>query len=206
VATPAKLGPQLLQRDDPIIIIGASTGGPRAIQRILLDLPANLPASILIVQHMPPDFTRSLAQRLNETCALTVQEAREGDRLARGLALIAPGDFHLRFKSWRQITLDQGPRRHHVRPAVDVTMESAVEYHGTNVIGVVLTGMGSDGTEGARRIKATGGRIMAEHESTSVVYGMPASVVQAGLADQVTPLPEVAPTLLDLVKNGRAGI
>jgi two-component system chemotaxis response regulator CheB len=204
--TPPKQGPQLLQKRDPLIVIGASTGGPRALQQVLFNLPANLPAAILAVQHMPPNFTRSLAQRLNETCALTIQEAAEGDRLARGLVLLAPGDFHLRFKGPRQVTLDQGPRRLHVRPAVDVTMESAAEYHGSNLIGVVLTGMGTDGTDGARVIKAAGGLVIAEHESTSVVYGMPASVINAGLADKVVPLPKIAATLLDWIKNGRPGI
>ncbi len=202
----SRQGPQLLQRGDAIIVIGASTGGPRALQQVLSRLPANLPAAVLVVQHMPPGFTQSLAQRLNEICPLRVQEAAEGDRLARGLVLLAPGDFHLQFKGRRQVTLDQGPRRHHVRPAVDVTMESAAEYHGSQVIGVVLTGMGTDGTAGAHQIKAVGGQIIAEHESTSAVYGMPASVIKAGLADQVLPLPKIAPTLLKLVNHGRNGI
>jgi two-component system chemotaxis response regulator CheB len=206
VRTPTKPGLQLFQKGDPIVVIGASTGGPRALQRVISDLPANLPASVLIVQHMPPGFTRTLARRLHETSGLIVQEAADGDRLARGLVLLAPGDFHLRFKGARQVGLDKGPRRHHVRPAVDVTMESTVEYHGANVIGVVLTGMGEDGKEGARQIKAAGGRVIAEHESTSVVYGMPASVVNAGLADRVSPLSEIAPTLVELVNHERAGI
>jgi two-component system chemotaxis response regulator CheB len=203
VAPSTKQSSKLLQKEDPLIVIGASTGGPRALQRVLFDLPINLPAAILAVQHMPPQFTRSLAQRLNATCPLVVQEAAEGDRLARGLVLMAPGDFHLRLKTRRQVTLDQGPRRQHVRPAVDVTMESVVEYYGPNVIGVVLTGMGADGTDGARLIKAAGGKVIAEHESTSVVYGMPASVVRAGLADQVVPLPEVATTLMELINDGK---
>ncbi|MBN1993368.1 MAG: chemotaxis response regulator protein-glutamate methylesterase [Anaerolineae bacterium] len=206
IVTPTKRGPRPLQKGDALIVIGASTGGPRALQKILADLPGNLPASVLIVQHMPPGFTRSLAQRLNENSSLIVQEAADGDRLARGLALLAPGDFHLRFRGLRQVSLDQGPRCQHVRPAVDVTMESAVEYHGANVIGVVLTGMGQDGTAGAGRIKAAGGRIIAEHESTSVVYGMPASVVRAGWADLVVPLPNIASTLVKLVNHGRRGI
>ena len=204
--TPVKRGPRALQNGDTLIVIGASTGGPRALQKIFADLPGNLPATILIVQHMPPGFTRSLAQRLNENSAMVVQEAADGDRLARGLALLAPGDFHLYFKGIRQLGLNQGPRRHHVRPAVDVTMESAVEYHGRNVIGVVLTGMGQDGTDGAGQIKAAGGQVIAEHESTSVVYGMPGSVVRAGMADQVVPLPKIAKTLVKLVNHGKHGI
>ncbi len=199
VTLPVRRGLQPFKRGKPLVIIGTSTGGPRALQQVLSDLPANLPAAILVVQHMPPDFTRSLAQRLNETSSLIVQEAADGDRLARGLVLLAPGDFHLCLKGIRQVALDKGPSRNHVRPSVDVTMESAVEYHGANVIGVVMTGMGSDGTAGASQIKAKGGKVIAEHESTSVVYGMPGSVVKAGLADRVVPLPKIAATLMELI-------
>jgi len=184
-----------------LIVIGTSTGGPRALQQVLPRLPDNLPAAVVIVQHMPPTFTRSLAQRLNESSAFTVQEAASGDRLARGLALVAPGDFHLRFRGRKQVVLDQGPRRNHMRPAADVSMESAAEQHGAAVIGAVLTGMGTDGADGARCIKAAGGIVIAEHESTSVVYGMPRTVVEAGLADRVVPLPQVAPTLIELVQS-----
>jgi two-component system chemotaxis response regulator CheB len=197
----SKLGPSPFRKGDPVIVIGASTGGPRALRQVLSDLPADLPAAVAVVQHMPPAFTRSLAQRLNESSALTVQEAAPGDRLARGLVLMAPGDFHLRFEEYKQVTLDQGPRRNHMRPAADVSMESAATHHGSAVIGVVLTGMGSDGTEGARHIKGAGGRVVAEHESTSVVYGMPRQVVEAGLADIVVPLPKVALTLIELVNH-----
>lgn len=196
-----KPGPQPFQAGDNLIVIGTSTGGPRALQRLLSDLPANLPAAVVVVQHMPPGFTRSLAQRLNESSALTVQEAVDGDRLARGLVLLAPGDFHVRLKR-SHILLDNGPRRHYVRPAADVSMESAAQFHRANVIGVVLTGMGNDGTTGARHIKAAGGKIIAEHESTSVIYGMPASVVKAGLADQVVPLPEIGATLMEWIDKG----
>lgn len=188
-------------RGDPLVVIGASTGGPRALQQVLTMLPADFSAPIAIVQHMPAGFTRSLAQRLNEACSLTVQEAADGDRLARGLVLLAPGDYHLELLETKQVRLDHGPRRNHVRPSVDVTMETAAQHFGSAVIGVVLTGMGADGTEGAAKIKAVGGRIIAEHESTSVVYGMPRSVIEAGWADQVVPLPEVANMLVELVNN-----
>lgn len=201
VVAPAKLGPQLFQKGDALIVIGASAGGPRALQLILSELPANLPAAVAIVQHMPTGFTQSLAQRLNENCRLRVQEAAPGDRLARGLVLLAPGDFHLIFTETGQVKLDQGPRRHYVRPAADVTMESAAKLYGSAVIGVILTGMGKDGTEGAGYIKAAGGKVIAEHESTSIVYGMPESVVAAGLADRVAPLPEIAGTLLKWINK-----
>ncbi len=197
-----KRGPRPLQKEDTVVVIGTSTGGPRALQKILSDLPADLEAGFLIVQHMPPGFTRSLAQRLNQVSPLVIQEAADGDRLARGMALVAPGDYHLQFRRAKQLMLHQGPRRQHVRPAVDVTMESAVEYYGARVIGVILTGMGTDGTDGAVRIKAAGGRIIAEHESTSVVYGMPASVIRAGLVDRVVPLNKIASTIVELINHG----
>jgi two-component system chemotaxis response regulator CheB len=203
---PDKPGPRPCRATDPVIVIGASTGGPRALNRVLQDLQGDLPAAVVVVQHMPAGFTRSLAQRLNEICAIAVQEAAPGDRLACGLALIAPGDYHLRFEGRNQVALDQGPRRHHVRPAVDITMESAAKQHGARVVGAVLTGMGCDGTAGCRSIKDAGGRIVAEDESTSVVFGMPRSVIEAGLADHVVPVTEVGALLTRLVTNGNAGV
>jgi two-component system, chemotaxis family, protein-glutamate methylesterase/glutaminase len=199
--SPSKAGPQSFRNEDTLVVIGASTGGPRALQQLLSALPADLPAAILITQHMPAGFTRSLAQRLNEISSLRVQEAVSGDRLARGLVLLAPGDFHLTVTKSGQVRLDQSPRRHHVRPAADVTMESAAQHYGSAVIGMILTGMGTDGAEGAAQIKAAGGRVIAEHESSSVVYGMPRSVVEAGLADRVVPLSAMAPTLLNLIQQ-----
>lgn len=207
VRSPAmKLGPRPFRKGDPVVVIGASAGGPRTLQELLSGLPVDFPAALLIVQHMRAGFTATLAQRLNEKSSFTVVEATEGDRLGRGLALLAPGDMHLRLRDLKRVTLDQGPRRNHVRPAVDVTMEAAVEYHGSAVIGIVLTGMGEDGTDGARCIKKAGGRVIAEHESTSLVYGMPRSVIEAGLADFVVPLPGIAETLVELVKHGTVGV
>ncbi len=195
----AKLRPQPFRKGDPLVVIGASTGGPRALQQVLGGLPADLPAAVAVVQHMPAAFTPMLAQRLNLLTPLVVQEAANGDRLARGLALLAPGDFHMRLDGFRKIGLDKGPPRNFVRPAIDVTMESAAKKHGPKVIGVVLTGMGSDGTEGARRIRAAGGKMIAEDASTCVVYGMPRSVAEAGQVDRVVPLPDVARTLLEML-------
>jgi len=197
---PAKSAPGLFRRGDPVIVIGASTGGPRALQQVLSDLPSELAAAVTVVQHMPPGFTQSLAQRLNERSPLTVQEAASGMPLARGLVLLARGDYHLQFGSGDRVVLDQGPRRNHVRPSLDTTMQSAVEHYGSAVIGVVLTGMGCDGQAGAGLIKAAGGKVIAEHESTSVVYGMPRCVIEAGLADRIAPLPEIAAALAELVQ------
>jgi len=194
-----KLGPRKFHKGDPLIIIGASTGGPSAVREVLSSLPANLPAAVAVVQHMPAGFTRSLAERLNEQSPLNVQEVVDGDHLACGMALVAQGDFHMRLRACGRVKLDHGPRQNHVRPAVDVTMETAARLYGSDVIGVVLTGMGHDGRAGTREIKAAGGMVIVQDESTCVVYGMPRSVVEAGMADRVVPLQEVASTLVELV-------
>jgi len=181
----AKLGSQLFRQGDPLVVIGASTGRPRA--------------AVTVVQHMPAAFAPTLAQRLSQMSPLVVQEAANGDRLARGPALLAHGDFHMRFVGFRKIGLDQGPPCDFVRPAIDVTMESAARHHGRKVIGVALTGIGSDGTDGAGRFRAAGGRMIAEDASTWVVHGMPRSVTEAGQVDRVAPLPDVASTLVEML-------
>lgn len=191
---------QPLRRDDPIVVIGASAGGPRALRRVLADFPFDFPGALLVVQHMSAQFTAAMAARLNELSALTVQEATSGQALARGLALVAPGEFHLRVGAYGQVLLDSGQKVNGVRPAVDVTMESAAEVYGPFVVGVVLTGMGADGLAGARQIKAAGGRMIAEDESSCLIYGMPRGVVEAGLADRVVPLSGVVPAILELVR------
>ncbi|MGD8623797.1 MAG: chemotaxis response regulator protein-glutamate methylesterase [Anaerolineae bacterium] len=192
--------PRPFGKGDTVIVIGASTGGPRALQQVLSSLPADLPAAVTVIQHMPVGFTRSLAQRLNEGSPLTVREASPGDRLERGKVLLAPGNYHLVLGRNGTVKLDQGPPRNHVRPAVDVTMETAAEVYGQATIGVVLTGMGNDGTAGAARIKEAGGTVIAEDDSTSIVYGMPRSVSEAGLADYRLPLPKIAAMLAKLVE------
>jgi two-component system, chemotaxis family, protein-glutamate methylesterase/glutaminase len=196
-----KTAPTPLSRSDRILVIGASTGGPRALGEVVAALPADLAAAVVIVQHMPAGFTHSLAQRLNEDSALTVREAISGDHLKRGLALVAPGDWHLTLERGGRVALNQGPRRNQVRPSVDVAMESAAQVYSQQVVGVVLTGMGSDGRDGAREIKAAGGRMVAEDETTAVVYGMPRSVVDAGLADRVAPLGEIAGIIGEMVRQ-----
>jgi two-component system, chemotaxis family, protein-glutamate methylesterase/glutaminase len=202
-ASMAKTSRRPFRDGAPLIVIGASTGGPRALQWVLAELPGDLQAAIVVVQHMPAGFTQSLAQRLNEHSRLTVQEAASGQSLELGLALVAPGDHHLLIGHQGRVLLDQGPRRNHLRPAIDITMESAARRHGAAVIGVVLTGMGTDGTDGAAAIRAAGGRVIAEHESTSIIYGMPGSVVAAGLADRVEPIGGLASVLAEFVHHGR---
>jgi two-component system chemotaxis response regulator CheB len=181
-----------MQRTDRIVVIGSSTGGPRALNTVVPQLAADLPATFLIVQHMPVGFTRSLAERLDGVSKLAVKEAAPGDTLEVGRCLLAPGGYHMTLDTNGQIALNQNPPVHGVRPSVDVTMNSVVQRFGALTVGVVLTGMGSDGTNGASLIHASGGHIIAEDESTCVVWGMPRSVAEAGAADVIAPLTEVA--------------
>lgn len=196
---PAKAQLRPLTAGDPIIVVGSSTGGPGALRGLMADLPGNLGAAMLIVQHMPPGFTRSLAERLDEVSSWRVKEAEAGDKLQVGQALLAAGGSHLVCRSRGEVSLTKEPPVNNVRPSVDVTMHSLVEIYGGRVSGVILTGMGKDGAEGAIRIKAAGGRVIAEAESSCVVYGMPRSVVEAGAADIIAPLPDIARALQSML-------
>ena len=190
-----------LTASDPIVLIGTSTGGPRALNELIPMLPANLPAAVVIVQHMPAGFTRSLAERLNQVSPLYVKEAEPGDTLAVGQALLAPGGFHMLINSTGRISLNQDPPVHGVRPAVDVSLVSLAQRFGKRVIAVIMTGMGSDGTNGAALLHSMGGYVIAEDESSCVVYGMPRSVVESGSADEVVPLPNLAGAIQNVVRN-----
>ena len=181
-----------------IVVIGASTGGPKALGKLMSDLSGDASAAYLIVQHMPPGFTTTLARRLDGLSALRVREATAGDSIAQATAFLAPGGRHLIVGSGGILRLDDGPPVNGVRPSVDVTMISAARLFGSAVIGVVLTGMGSDGTEGARAVKRQGGQIVVEHESSCTVYGMPKSVVDAGYAERVAALPRIAGAVLEM--------
>jgi len=176
----------------PVILIGSSTGGPGALSEIIPALPASLPSPVVIVQHMPAGFTRSLSERLNSISPLKVKEAEPGDALMMGQILVAPGGFHMTLDENERVTLNQKPAVHGVRPAVDVTLNSLNRHFGKNMIGVILTGMGSDGSLGMSILHSAGGYVIAEHESTCVVWGMPRSVVEAGAASIVLPRPKIA--------------
>jgi len=183
-----------------VVIIGSSTGGPKALCEIVPGLPRDLPASILIVQHMPMGFTRSLARRLAQISQVEVREAAFGDKLRPGQALVAPGNYHMVVGGADEVSLNQDPARNGVRPSIDVTMESVVANAGYRCIGVVLTGMGSDGKNGAAAIKKSGGIVIAQDEPTSVIYGMPRSVAECGCADKVLPLPQITQEIVELCK------
>lgn len=180
------------QNNEPIVMIGTSTGGPRALNEVLPALSANLPAPVVVVQHMPVGFTHSLAERLDSISRLSVKEAEPGDTLNVGQVLIAPGGFHTTLDDNQRIALTTTPPVHGVRPSVDVTMISLIQQYGKSVIGIILTGMGKDGTNGAILLHSMGGQIITEHQSSCVVWGMPRSVFEAGVADVIVPLPEIA--------------
>lgn len=183
-----------------IVAIGSSTGGPKALEHLLLGLPANLPAGVLVTQHMPEGFTRSLAERLDRICPLKVKEAEKGDEVREGQVLIAPGGYHLKLDKNKKVYLSQEAPVQHVRPSADVMMMSLAECYGTNIVGVILTGMGKDGTMGMTAIKKAGGKTIVQDSSTSVIFSMPNSVIEAGCADMVSPLPNISPKIVDLLR------
>jgi two-component system chemotaxis response regulator CheB len=191
--------PTTLQTTHKIIGIGASTGGTQAIERVLMAMPPNAPG-IAIVQHMPAGFTTSFAQRLDGICPMAVREARDGDTLVPGLALVAPGGFHLlvRRSGARYVaSVKEGPSVNRHKPSVDVLFRSLARHAGRNAVGIILTGMGADGAKGLLEMRQAGSFTLAQDEGSSVVYGMPRAAFEMGAAAQVSPLNEIAETAMD---------
>jgi two-component system chemotaxis response regulator CheB len=187
------------------VVIGSSTGGPQALASVLSKLPENFPVPVVVVQHMPPIFTKHLAARLNQQCRLSVAESAGDEILSAGTALIAPGDYHLelvRVGTEVRTSLHQGPPENSCRPAVDVLFRSAATAYGTGCLAVILTGMGHDGTRGGEHIVRGGGLLIAQDEATSVVWGMPRSAFEAGLASCVLPLEAIADEITKRVPLG----
>lgn len=181
-----------------VVIIGASTGGPSALPTILTRFPADFSASIVIVQHIMEHFSGPLAERLEKKCTLSVKQGENGDRLEHGHVYIAPTKKHLIFKN-KFIKLDDGPARNHFKPSIDVTMESAAHSFGKKVLGVVLTGAGSDGVRGLKAIKDAKGITIAQDEKSSVLYQMPKNALKSGNVDYVLPLDDIADKIKELV-------
>jgi two-component system chemotaxis response regulator CheB len=182
-----------------VLVIGSSTGGPDALAKVLSAIPASLTVPVVLVQHMPPIFTRMLAERLNSNSGLTIVEAEDGIPLRRGHVLVAPGGRHLEVKAKGTSIvahLSDAPAENYCRPAVDVLFRSAAAVFKDRVLASVLTGMGRDGAQGATMIRNAGGTVFAQDEATSVVWGMPGSVVAAGQADRVLPVEEMAGQLM----------
>lgn len=187
-----------------VIAIASSTGGPRALQEVIPKFPSDIKASILVVQHMPKGFTKSLADRLDSLSQVDVREAKENDILREGLALIAPGDYHMVVKKEEDgvvVKLNQDPPLWGVRPAADIMMLSVAEVFRSRVIGVVLTGMGRDGANGLKKIKEYGGVTIAEDKSTCVVFGMPKVAIEEGAVKIVAPLNEIADKIMEALER-----
>jgi two-component system chemotaxis response regulator CheB len=195
-----------------VVVIGVSTGGPAALDVLLSAIPQGFPLPILVVQHMPELFTGPLAERLNQRCSIRVREAADGVSVVPGYIYLARGNWHMEVVaassagSSATVHLHQGPLESHCRPAVDVLFRSASTAFGAGVLGVVLTGMGSDGLAGCRVIRARGGIVLAQDQATSVVWGMPGVVTQAGLAQRVLPLSSIASEIVLLARRGRASV
>lgn len=189
------------------LVIGASTGGPNALAEFIPKLPADFPVPIVLTQHMPPIFTRLLAERLSAVSKLAVREATDGAVLAPGTVWIAPGDFHMTFVSQgvkMVVRLTREAQEHSCRPAVDVMFRSAHRLFAGRILAVVLTGMGKDGMLGAELIRNAGGSVIVQDEGSSVVWGMPGFIANAGLADAVLPLPAIADAVVRRIRVGRS--
>jgi two-component system, chemotaxis family, protein-glutamate methylesterase/glutaminase len=203
-AVVAKPAPSVIRKElVDVVVIGISTGGPQALKQLIPQLPADFPVPVAMVMHMPVGYTEMYARKLDEHSPLNVREARSGDMLQPGVALLAPAGRHLTFRRQADGTvishLDSRPFEMPHRPSVDVLFQSAAEVYGSRVLGVVMTGMGSDGRQGAAWIKAEGGLVYTESEETCVVYGMPACVVEAGLSDRSLPLDKMAQAIREAV-------
>lgn len=191
----------LAQTSNKVIAVGASTGGTEALKALLVQMPPNSPGMV-IVQHMPANFTTAFAERLNGICQISVREAKDGDRLSNGLALIAPGNFHMllrRSGAVYYVEVKTGPMVHHQRPAVDVLFKSTAQYAGANAIGVILTGMGADGAAGLLEMKKAGAGTVAQDENSCVVFGMPKEAIKIGAVDKVLPLDQIAAQIVRMV-------
>ena len=185
-----------------VVVIASSTGGPRALAAIVPHLPRTLPAAVLVVQHMPPGFTKSLAQRLDLVSPIRVDEAQDGEAVMHGRVYIAPGGWHMTVRDdggGPTIALEQTPSMWGVRPAADVLFRSAAELFGASTVAVVLTGMGRDGADGARAVRVAGGRAIIQDRDTATIFGMPQAALSLAGADRVAPLGEISAAITELV-------
>jgi two-component system chemotaxis response regulator CheB len=182
-----------------VVIIGTSTGGPVALQKVLTCLPASFPRPIVLIQHMPASFTGAFAERLNKLCNISVKLAQDGDTLTPGVALLAPGGKQMILERHKVKIID-GDDRVNYRPCVDITFASAAKYFASKALGIVLTGMGSDGRDGAKLMKENGASIWAQDENTSIIYGMPMAIAKANLANAILPLQDIGPMLIKEVR------
>ena len=195
---PARRSPAPRKRDYRLVAIGTSTGGPVALQKVLTQLPADFPAPLLLIQHMPSAFTKAFAERLDKLCRISVREAEDGDTLRAGTALLAPGGKQMMLDSRGVVRILPGDDRVNYKPSVDITFGSAAKALQDRVLAIVLTGMGADGREGARMLKQAGSTVWAQDEASCVIYGMPMAIAKANLADGIYDLDEIARYLTEL--------
>lgn len=198
---PPKLS--ITKTTNQLIAIGSSTGGTEALKVVLPQMPSNSPG-IMVVQHMPRHFTKKFAERLDSLCQIRVKEAEDGDSVVPGICLIAPGNYHMvmrRSGARYYVNIKDGPLVCHQRPAADVLFNSVAAYGGSNAIGVILTGMGKDGSQGLLKMKQAGARVIAQDEKSCVVYGMPGETVKLGCVDKEVPLNEVSNTVLEMLQR-----
>jgi len=203
---PQTRGPYFTPQRVDVVAIGVSTGGPQALMDVLPVFTTDFPVPILIVQHMPPVFTKLLADRLAEKASIPVGEGMLYQTLAPGHAWIAPGDFHMsveRDGDEIRLLTDRGAAENSCRPSADVLFRSVARVYGPNVLGVVMTGMGQDGLRGSEHVRAAGGQVIVQDEASSVVWGMPGNVAKAGLADAIVPLKELGAEIVDRVWRHR---
>ncbi|BAU75674.1 protein-glutamate methylesterase/protein-glutamine glutaminase [Metapseudomonas furukawaii] len=196
-AAPVASSPAPKRKGYRLVAIGTSTGGPVALQRVLTQLPANFPAPLVLIQHMPAAFTKAFAERLDKLCRISVKEAEDGDVLRPGLALLAPGGKQMMVDTRGVVRILPGDERLNYKPCVDITFGSAAKAYSDKVLAVVLTGMGADGREGARLLKQGGSQVWAQDEASCVIYGMPMAVVKANLADAVYSLDDIGRHLVE---------
>ena len=196
---------QTMQKEFPLVVIGASTGGPNLLKALIRELPKNFPGALLIIQHMPKFFTKVFAENLHAVAAIPICEAQDGDILRPGRGFVAPGDHHLvvarQDDGQAMLRIVTEPLGYPYRPSVDAAMASAAEQFGRSTVGLVLTGMGNDGMVGSQKIKAHGGIVLAQNEATSMIYGMPRAVVELGLADAVLSDVELSTALIQAVDS-----
>ena len=216
-AMPAPVRPSFIQRPQTlvpgarveIVAIGTSTGGPNALADLLPGLPGDFPVPVVIVQHMPPIFTKLLADRLAARIALQIAEGSAGEALRPGKIWLAPGDYHMGLEkslTGARVKLNQDPPENSCRPAVDALFRAVVQVYGAGTLGVILTGMGQDGFRGCEYIREAGGQVLIQDEASSVVWGMPGSVARAGLADKELPLNQIAGEIVRRAWQGRIGM
>ena len=200
VTKPVKIRKRI--KSFPIVAIGTSSGGPRALSTLLSGIPNNFPAAFVIVQHMPAGFTKTLADRLNSISGLSIKEAEAGDKLKKGHALLAPGDYHLEINNNGQVKLNQNPKEHGVRPSVDYMLKSlAQNYNAERITAVILTGMGRDGAVGMEELTNNGAYGIIEAKESALVYGMPSAAAAKGAYDEILNINDIAARLIEIVEG-----